>query len=58
LIAADGLTAKRRAASRIELPRSTAPTIRIRRSIDIGAGMMSPDRLNRHCRITGTDSAQ
>jgi hypothetical protein len=30
LIAADGLTAKRRAASRIELPPSTAPTIRSR----------------------------
>jgi hypothetical protein len=40
LIAADGLTAKRRAAARIELPRSTARTIRRRRSMDIGAGMM------------------
>jgi hypothetical protein len=30
LIAADGLTAKRRAVSRIELPLSTAPTIRSR----------------------------
>ena len=39
LIAADGLTAKRRAASRIEPPRSTARTIRSRRSNDIGAGM-------------------
>jgi hypothetical protein len=39
LIAADGLTAKRRAASRIELPRSTARTIRSRRSMEIGAGM-------------------
>jgi hypothetical protein len=39
LIAADGLTAKRRAASRIELPRSTARTIRNGRSMEIGAGM-------------------
>jgi hypothetical protein len=39
LIAADGLTAKRRAASRIELPCSTARTIRNRRSMEIGAGM-------------------
>jgi hypothetical protein len=41
LIAIDGLTAKRRAASRIELPRSTARTIRRRRSKEIGAGMMN-----------------
>jgi hypothetical protein len=40
LIAADALTAKRRAAARVELPRSTARTIRLRRSIDIGAGMI------------------
>ena len=39
LIAADGLTANRRAAPRIELPCSTARTIRQRRSNDIGAGM-------------------
>ena len=39
LIAADGLTANRRAALRIELPPSTARTIRSRRSMDIGAGM-------------------
>jgi hypothetical protein len=39
LIAADGLTAKRRAASRIELPHSTARMMRSRRSIDIGAGI-------------------
>jgi hypothetical protein len=39
LIAADGLTANRRAASRIELPSVTARTIRSRRSNDIGAGM-------------------
>ena len=39
LIAADGLTANRRAASRIDPPRSTARTIRCRRSKDIGAGM-------------------
>jgi hypothetical protein len=42
LIAADGLTAKRWAAARIELPRSTARTIRSRRSIEIGAGMTTP----------------
>ena len=59
LIAADGLTAKRRAAWRIELPRSTARTIRSRRSKDIGAGMiLHPARLNRYCRITGADSTQ
>jgi hypothetical protein len=39
LIAADGLTAKRRAAARIELPRSTARAILRRRSMEIGAGM-------------------
>jgi hypothetical protein len=39
LIAADGLTANRRAAARIGLPPSTARTIRSRRSMDIGAGM-------------------
>lgn len=39
LIAAEGLTAKRRAAARIELPCSTAPMIRKRRFRDIGAGM-------------------
>jgi hypothetical protein len=39
LMAADGLTAKRRAACRIELPCSTTPTMRSRRSIEIGAGM-------------------
>jgi hypothetical protein len=39
LIAADGLTAKRRAAARIELPPATARTIRRRRSKEIGAGM-------------------
>jgi hypothetical protein len=39
LIAADGLTAKRRAASRINLSRSTARTICSRRSMEIGAGM-------------------
>jgi hypothetical protein len=57
LIAADGLTANRRATARIELPRSTARAIRIRKSKDIGGGM-SPllARLNRYCRITGTDS--
>ena len=39
LIAADGLTAKRWAAARIELPRSTARAILRRRSMEIGAGM-------------------
>jgi hypothetical protein len=39
LIAAEGLTAKRRAAARIELPGSTARTMRSRKSNDIGAGM-------------------
>jgi hypothetical protein len=39
LIAAEGLTAKRRAAARIELPRSTVRTIRRRKSEAIGAGM-------------------
>jgi hypothetical protein len=37
LIAAEGLTAKRRAAARIDLPRSTVRTIR--KSEAIGAGM-------------------
>ena len=41
LIAADGLTANRRAASRIELPRSTAPKMRSRRSMEIGAGIIN-----------------
>jgi hypothetical protein len=39
LIAADGLTANRRAAARIELPRSTGRTMRRRKSNDIGGGM-------------------
>jgi hypothetical protein len=39
LIAADGLTANRRAAAPIELPFSTARTILCLRSNDIGAGM-------------------
>jgi hypothetical protein len=39
LIAAEGLTAKRRAAARIELPRSTPRTMCRRRSMDMGAGM-------------------
>jgi hypothetical protein len=37
--AADGLTSKRNAARRIELPASTARTIRSRKSCDRGAGM-------------------
>jgi hypothetical protein len=39
LIAADGLTANRRAAARIVLPFVTASTIRRRRSSDNGAGI-------------------
>jgi hypothetical protein len=39
LIAGDGLMAKRRPAARIELPPSTACTIRRRRSKEIDAGM-------------------
>jgi hypothetical protein len=39
LIAAQGLSAKRRAAPRIELPCATARTIRRRRSIQIAAGL-------------------
>jgi hypothetical protein len=58
LIAADGLTAKHRAAARIELPRSAAPTIRSRRSNDIDTGMTHHAGLNHHCRITGSDSMQ
>jgi hypothetical protein len=42
MIAADGLTAKRRAAPRIELPLSTARTIRSRRSRDVDAGITQP----------------
>jgi hypothetical protein len=41
LMAADALTAKRRAACRIELPLSTARTIRSRRSRDNGAVMVN-----------------
>jgi hypothetical protein len=37
----DGLRANRRAASRLALPRSTAPPILCRRSMDIGAGKMA-----------------
>jgi hypothetical protein len=59
LIAADGLTAKRPAAPRIELPLSTACTIRSRRSMDIGAGMATTlSCFNQYCRITGLDSMQ
>ena len=43
--AADGLTSNRKAAWRIELPFSTARTIRSRRSSDKGAGMEA-SRLN------------
>src|SRR4051794_11295036 len=41
LMAADALTAKRRAACRIELPPSTARTIRSRKSWDKGAVMIN-----------------
>jgi hypothetical protein len=59
LMAADGLTAKRRAAPRIEPPLSTACTIRSRRSMDIGAAMaIILGCFNQYCRITGTDSMQ
>jgi hypothetical protein len=59
LIAADGLTANRRAAARIELPFSTARTILCLRSKDIGAGIdRHPSCLNFDCRITGSDSTQ
>ena len=40
-MAADALTAKRRAACRIELPPSTARTIRSRRSWDKGAVLIN-----------------
>ena len=45
LIAAEALTAKRRAACRIELPLSTARTIRSRRSWDKGAVMINSTAL-------------
>jgi hypothetical protein len=45
LIAAEALTAKRRAACRIGLPPSTARTIRSRRSWDKGAVMMNSTAL-------------
>ena len=59
LIAADGLTANRRAAARIELPLSTAPTILCLRSNDIGAGMPAiPAVSTSIVEFTGTDSTQ
>jgi hypothetical protein len=59
LIAAEGLTAHRRAAARIELPRSTARTMRRRRSMEMGAGMATSSAcLNQYSRITGVDSTQ
>jgi hypothetical protein len=59
LIAADGLTANRPAAPRIELPLSTASTIRSRRSMEIGAGIATTlGCFNQYCRITGPDSTQ
>lgn len=45
LTAADGLTAKRSAACRIELPCATARTIRSRRSRDKGAVMVRSNAL-------------
>ena len=45
LMAADALTAKRRAACRIELPPSTARTIRSRKSWDKGAVMINSTAL-------------
>ena len=45
LMAADALTAKRRAACRIELPPSTARTIRSRTSWDKGAVMINSTAL-------------
>ena len=57
LIAADSLTAKRRAASRAELPASTACTRRRRRSCDNGAAMC-PSLLNQQRRIRSAESAQ
>jgi len=48
LIAADALTANRAAARRAELPCSTAPTNRFRRSWDKGAATTASPLLNRH----------
>src|SRR5262245_29921510 len=48
LIAADALTAHRAAACRAELPCSTAPTSRCRRSWDNGAAITASSLLNRH----------
>jgi hypothetical protein len=45
LIAADALTAKHGTTSRIELPPSTARTIRSRRAVDKGAGITSTRRV-------------
>jgi hypothetical protein len=59
LIADEALTANRAAAPRIELPLSTARTIRSRKSRDSGAGMTSPPtHQNRLLRISIPDSAQ
>ncbi len=56
LMAADGLTSKRLAGFRIELPASTARTIRCRRSWDKGAVIpscnpLTPDALESECPI-------
>jgi hypothetical protein len=48
LIAADALTANRAAACRAELPCSTSPTNRFRRSRDKGAAITASLLLNRH----------
>jgi len=53
LIADEALTANRAAAPRIELPPSTASTIRSRKSRDSGAGMTSPQPI----RTTPQESA-
>ena len=55
--AADGLTSKRRAASRAELPASTALTKRRRRSWDRGA-VITASPLTRERRIRSRDSEQ
>jgi hypothetical protein len=57
LTTADGLTSKRRAAARAELPCSTAPTSRRRRSWDKGA-VITASLLNRHPPSTTAEPVQ
>jgi hypothetical protein len=57
LIAADGLTSNRAAASRAELPSATARTSRWRKSSDKGA-VITASLLNRHSRIRTAESVQ